>query len=258
MNRRAGLVVCIAVLAYASPAPAQVVSPAADREAREHFERGRDAFTQGDYPLAAGEFELAYALSRRSALQYNIGTAYERLHRWGEARQAFQRYLDGNPAAPDRPEIEARLRVISAELTRQAAAQQVVVRAIVPHQVLVVVPQSLPPDASRPWRTVSWVTGLLAAASGGVTIALGIVTNQRYSTLLGTCAPACLQVDVDDMRQREVFVNVGIAATSVLAVAAGGALLLDILRPRDALATAPRAMVLPIPGGAAVTLGGAL
>ncbi|MBP6833920.1 MAG: hypothetical protein KA978_24255, partial [Deltaproteobacteria bacterium] len=75
-------------------ASAQPADPTRDAEARQHFATGRDAFSRGDFATAVTEFERSYALSRRAQLLYNIGTTYERLHRWEEARSALQRYLD--------------------------------------------------------------------------------------------------------------------------------------------------------------------
>ena len=57
-----------------------VVTPDADRAARDHFTRGRDAFSQGDFATAAREFSQAHELSGRHQLLYNIGASYERLH----------------------------------------------------------------------------------------------------------------------------------------------------------------------------------
>lgn len=259
---------CLAALAYPAGIRAQVPSPSADREARDHFERGREAFSRGDYPNAASQFEQAYALSHRSALLYNIGTAYERLHRWAEARLAFQRYVNENPMASDRPEVEARLRMLAVELNRQlppalvtdprtatGSAGTAPLTAPTPGTVA---PQPPVTDLPRPWRTVFWTTGLVAVGAGAVTLTLGVVSNQRYNSLASTCAPNCLAIDVDDMRQRQLFINVGIAATSVLAAAAATAFVLDYLQVRRSVLTVPQVAWVPVPGGAVMAIGGTL
>src|SRR4051812_10862263 len=101
-------------------ARAQVADPTRDAEARQHFATGRDAFSRGDFATAVTEFERAYTLSRRAQLLYNIGTTYERLHRWEEARSALQRYLDAVADAPDRAEVEGRIRIIDVEIQHQS------------------------------------------------------------------------------------------------------------------------------------------
>ena len=73
-----------------------------DRTARAEFTAGREAFSHGDFRDAAARFEHAYQLSQRRELLYNIGTAYERLHRWAPARDAFREYLESIPKAPER------------------------------------------------------------------------------------------------------------------------------------------------------------
>ena len=102
-------------------ASAQPADPTRDAEARQHFATGRDAFSRGDFATAVTEFERSYALSRRAQLLYNIGTTYERLHRWEEARSALQRYLDAVANAPDRAEVEGRIRIIDVEIEHQSA-----------------------------------------------------------------------------------------------------------------------------------------
>ncbi len=263
---RVGTVLCLAALAVPAVSLAQPAYAGADREARDRFELGREAFSRGDYAVAVAQFEQAYVLSRRSALLYNVGAAYDRLHRWAEASAAFQRYLTENPMAPDRPEVESRLRMISAELDRQRSMATVASAAqggpAAAPQVLVVERPAELADPPRPWRTVFWAAGALTLAAGGVTLVLGVVSNQRYNALVSSCAPGCLAIDVDDMRQRQLFVNVGIATTAVLAAGTAAAFVLDYLRPRASASresyTAPRAALVPTPGGALLTVVGRL
>lgn len=245
----------------ASAATAQTVVNPADVVAREHFMRGRDAFSQGDFASAAREFDQAYQLSRRPQLLYNIGTAYERLHNWNEANVAFRRYLDQVPDAPDRAEVESRLRMIEVELQHQSEALQAPqtnTRVVVVERPVIV--QAEP---SRPWRTAFFIAGGLTVVTGGVTLAVGLLADARYNDLARGCGQTrdgCRPDDISDMSLRATLVNAGIVATGVFAAATVGTFVLDLLRPQPRPAQGPtvRAGFAPAPGGGLLTLGGTL
>ncbi len=232
-----------------------------DQVAREHFNRGRDAFALGDFATAAREFDQAYQLSRRPQLLYNIGTAYERLHNWSEANVAFRRYLDEVPDAPDRAEVEGRLRMIEVELQHQSEAlqaPQASTRVVVVERPVVVAA-----EPSRPWRAAFWVAGGLTVIAGGATLAVGLIADARYNDLARNCAQTaqgCRADDIDDMRLRQTLVNAGIVATSALAAATVTFFVLDLLRPAPRPAAQPsvRAGFAPLAGGGVLALAGAL
>lgn len=254
---------CAALSAGAAQAQPSV-NPA-DQVAREHFMRGRDAFSLGDFALAAREFDQAYQLSRRPQLLYNIGTAYERLHNWNEANVAFHRYLDEVPGAPDRPEVEARLRMIEVELQHQAEALQTPTQTNT-RVVVVERPVVVQAEPSRPWRTAFFISGGLTVLAGGVTLAVGLLADSRYNDLARGCGQTtagCRADDISDMSLRATLVNTGIAATSVFAAATVGFFVLDLLRPQhprtqQQQGPSVRAAFAPLTGGGMLTLGGTL
>lgn len=88
-----------------------------DERARLHFEAGRSHFDQGRYEQALTEFEESYALSGRAALLFNLGTTLERLARWEEAADRFERFLAATPEYDRRADLESRI----ANLRRRAA-----------------------------------------------------------------------------------------------------------------------------------------
>lgn len=252
-----GAFVLAGVFTFITPivAFAQVSPSTRDDEARTRFERGRDAFNRGEFSVAATEFERAYALSRRPQLLYNIGTAHERLHRWELARTAFQRYLDEVPDAHDRDEVRARLTVIDAELSREAAPPPDP-RVVIVERRVAVTPRS------RPWRIAFFVTGGLTVLAGVGTLAVGLLANQRYDELRASCAPDCRNDDVSDMRLRQGIINGGIVATATFFAASVTSIIIDsVLQSRTAHrepAQRTTAGVAPLPGGAVFTLGGTL
>ncbi len=98
-----------------------------DEEARQLFQAGRLAFSDGRFEDALSYFNRAYELSQRAQLLYNIGTAADRLRRNREALEAFELYLQKLPTAENRREVESRVRLLRAEEARAAAAPAPVV-----------------------------------------------------------------------------------------------------------------------------------
>jgi tetratricopeptide (TPR) repeat protein len=96
--------------------PEESASAARDAEGRGLFEAGRAAFTDGRYEDALEYFDRAYALSHRSQLLYNIGSANDRLRRDEAALAAFEQYVRELPTAPNVREVEARIRVLRASV----------------------------------------------------------------------------------------------------------------------------------------------
>jgi tetratricopeptide (TPR) repeat protein len=243
--------------ATAQPVASNAVSPEADRAAREHFTRGREAFSNGDFATAAREFSQAYELSGRPQLLYNIGTAYERLHNWEEANLALSRYLERVPDASDRAEVQARLNVIQVELQHIAEARQApTAEASTATRVVVIERRVVEPP--RYFRVAGFVAAGLAVVGGGVTLAVGLLADARYNDLARNCGQTvagCAADDIDDMQLRANLVNGGLAATGIFAAAAATFFLLDAFRPgRHPVGPlpppAPRASLTPLPGGA--------
>ncbi len=95
-----------------------------DEAARLTFLSARDAFAKGDYELALSRFKQAYELSPRPALLFNIGTTLDRLRRDEEALATFEKYLAEAPNAPDRPQVEARMRSLRVAVGKRQAARE--------------------------------------------------------------------------------------------------------------------------------------
>lgn len=233
----------------------QPADPSRDAEARVHFQAGRDAFSRGDFSGAASEFERAYALSRRPQLLYNIGRAYQEQLRLEDAHRSFQHYLDALPDAPDRAEVEGRLRIIEVAMSHPTAPPPPVEPP--PTRVVVVertVPAVIP--ESRPWRSAFWVTGGLSLLTGAATIAVGVFADSRYQELLRSCAPQCREDDVRDMSLRAGLVNGGIILTSTLLATSITSFIIDRAQRRAPTGVLPRAAVAPTRDGAMMLLEG--
>src|SRR5437016_7931724 len=81
-----------------------------DELARAHFLSGQSYFDEGRFTDALNEFREAYRISRVPGFQYNLGVCEEKLGHVDTAIAAFERYLREAPGAPDRANVEGRLR----------------------------------------------------------------------------------------------------------------------------------------------------
>ncbi|HHH27393.1 MAG TPA: tetratricopeptide repeat protein [Polyangiaceae bacterium] len=105
---------------WVSSADAQAL-PEDDQRARQHFESGASYFSEGAYENALVEFEHAYRLSPRTAMLYNLGTTYERLGRFSDAADSFERYMREMGDELERREL-LQQRIVN--LRRRAASHQ--------------------------------------------------------------------------------------------------------------------------------------
>lgn len=120
MSRVLALVSLLTVSAWAgAAAQAQEQPSQLDEAARLTFEQAREDFVAGRYEQALVRFRQAYELSPRPGLLYNIAQTLDRLRRDEETVAALREYLAAVPDAPNRPEVEARIRVLDQALARQ-------------------------------------------------------------------------------------------------------------------------------------------
>lgn len=99
----------------ASSTPAPSPSPADLAHARALFQLGVTAYESGDYALALTNFEQAFALARTPVLLHNLARTHERLGNDTEAAARYEQYLQERPNAPDRAEVEARIKKLRAK-----------------------------------------------------------------------------------------------------------------------------------------------
>ncbi|MDD5307650.1 MAG: tetratricopeptide repeat protein [Deltaproteobacteria bacterium] len=97
----AGVFVCILAMAVTGWASAQA---GGDGEAKAAFEKGKALFHEGKYTEAAGAFREADRLKPTWKLLYNIGQCEAARKAYGQAIEAFERYLaeGGDVVEPER------------------------------------------------------------------------------------------------------------------------------------------------------------
>jgi tetratricopeptide (TPR) repeat protein len=106
-------------------APALAGEAAISPEAKRHVELGMQHYEAGRYQQASSEFELAYRLSQRPALLFNIARAEAKLGHEEAAIAFLRRYLEERPDAPDAAavmaEIDARQQAMASAKAQQQA-----------------------------------------------------------------------------------------------------------------------------------------
>ncbi|MBX7192708.1 MAG: hypothetical protein K1X94_11650 [Sandaracinaceae bacterium] len=90
------------------------------RRAVELFEQSRHALRSGDYEEARDMLLEAYRLFPQPALRVSLARAYDGLSDEAHAIEHYEAYLEEEPDAPDRGEIEGRLVELRAQAREEA------------------------------------------------------------------------------------------------------------------------------------------
>jgi hypothetical protein len=98
--------------------PAQAQPSSAQAEARRHFERGVELFTESRYPEARIEFEASYRLVPNHRVLFNIGNVHAAEGHAVEAVDAYERYLAQGGASIDRARREQVEAALATQRTR--------------------------------------------------------------------------------------------------------------------------------------------
>lgn len=80
-----------------------------DAAAQAHFSAAASYYDMGSYEDALREFRVAYDLSQRPGLLYNLSLCYQQLGQLTEAADALERYLAGVEDIPNRATLTVRL-----------------------------------------------------------------------------------------------------------------------------------------------------
>jgi hypothetical protein len=109
--------------AGAAAAGSATGAPASDdatmAQAKQHFEAGRNAYNGGDYVGAIREFKAAEQLRPSPILDYNIGLANEKLGKRRVAVKYYKRYLEQQPNAANKAEVDQRVQSLEAAIAAQ-------------------------------------------------------------------------------------------------------------------------------------------
>jgi tetratricopeptide (TPR) repeat protein len=211
------------ILALAAPLRSawaqQVASP--DEKARQAFEAGRTAYTEGRFREAAVLFEQSFNLSGRPKLLINLGNAWVKLNDREKAASAFRAYLRMEPESPDRPVLEARIK----DLEEIAfPSPEIAVKEEAPPPTIATPQDREPPSQTGiiAGRTWTWVAAAGSAAFGAAAVGFWVSANSSYDALASTCGKqpsGCGQGSIDKVSGRVTATNVflGLSALSLAA-----------------------------------------
>ena len=121
MNRRAKfiLTVMFALAATTGVARESRAQSRTKQTAESHYEKGMKAYTLGHFPEAIEEFEKAYEMRSEPIFLYNIAQS----HRQNDAPQRaiffYRRYLEADPNAKNKAEIEKRIKDMETQMNAQ-------------------------------------------------------------------------------------------------------------------------------------------
>ncbi len=172
--RLASLILVTLLWLPSSPLAAQPSS--VDEQARTSFEAGKAAYDEGQYEAALTHFQRSYELSQKPQLQYNLGLAYDRLRRDGEALEAFEAYLAFDPNAERAAEVRARVAAL-----KQAIDSRSVGPSVSAHHMGtgagVTKPADQDDDRSRRKRRW-WIAGTTLAAVAVIGVTAGVLAGR--------------------------------------------------------------------------------
>ncbi|MBX3268640.1 MAG: hypothetical protein KF729_00170 [Sandaracinaceae bacterium] len=223
----AAFVVAMTTVTFASVAPlaAQQPTEQLDEAARLTFESAREAFVAGDYERALGLFRQAYNLSPRPGLLYNIAQTLDRLRRDAETLQALREYLEAYPEAPNRTEVEARIRVleqsVAADEQRRAREQRDHERAVEQARRDGTEPPPPPGGGLGVLHPAIFIAvGGVALVGGGLAIWSGLETSALNDRYRATSDPAMVGQAYSDAESMQTLANVFIFSSAGLAAVA--------------------------------------
>ena len=107
------------------PAPPRRRSPARRQQrggkkaARPHYEKGASEYNLGHFAEAIGEFEKAYEQDPAPILLFNIAQAHRQSGNNERAAFFYRRYLEQEPNADNRPEVERRIKDLEGVIQQQ-------------------------------------------------------------------------------------------------------------------------------------------
>ena len=193
----------VLLLALAPPIVRAQQGDSLDEAARQIFENGRAAFAAGDYETALARFRQAYDLSHRAGLLYNIAQSLDRLSRDQETLNTLQQYLREAPDAPNRGEVEARIRVLQDAIRNN-------------HVATPVTPVSRPP--LHPLIFIS--VGGAAVITGGLGILFGALTLSANDSYLQANDYATALARYNDASTMQLLTDIFLFSAAGLAAGA--------------------------------------
>lgn len=230
----------LAALAPPSPWIAAALAQPAPQRARELFKQSEESYRAGRFQEAIDRLREAYALDRKPVLLYNMARAYEGLGDTRAAVDAYKRYLEAEPATPDRGALEQRI----ATLERQQAEREALERKRDAAPAAPAKPAE-PLAPARPASPVPWIVAGVGALGVGAGVVLGVMARGRHEDAVDE-QRALEAIDLQD--QADTLALAANVAWIAGAVVATGAVVWGIVDVAGSGPASPRATVGVGPG----------
>jgi tetratricopeptide (TPR) repeat protein len=233
------LVLCLLVGAPGKSGAQPGVGDPDTQAAQRHFEHGRELYEAGRYDEALVEFQTARVLKALPELDYNIARTDERREAWGEAADAYERYLGAKPDAPDASELRGRIQVLRGRVKQPQSET--------PPRTETQPPASPPSRPLRSGGIGAMVATLVLAGVGGALVG---TVGPDYQRLESTCSSRqCISAD---WRGLEARADAGYALLGLAGAAAVAGIALFVA---DAKHRPAQAWIAP--AGPGIAVGGA-
>jgi tetratricopeptide (TPR) repeat protein len=164
---------------FLSVVHAQAQDADAETRARRLYEVGESAFAEGEYEVALDLLRSAYELSPRPALLYNMAICADRLRRDSEAFTYYSQYLERFPSAPNRADVEARIRALR-DATAGAEPTDAPAMPPAPDEPLVPPSTVVANDVTAEGWFWPVIGSGIALVLGGVVVAVVLGTTPSY------------------------------------------------------------------------------
>lgn len=200
----------------ASPALAQGTTDAdLDARAQVHFHAGHDYYERGDYENALEELTLAYDMSHRPELLYDLGSCHERMGHWRQAADLYDEYLAAVPDSEHAAVVRERaMRLRAREETDAPTEPTTPIAPSTPAPIAPAIPDA---QATSPHPAAFAVLG---AGAVGLAVfgVLGGLALAEDGALASECGTACAPSRVSTLESFTIGADVSLGIGAALAI----------------------------------------
>jgi len=118
------LCACLAAVGVSLAHPPAARAQTMKRGAKASFEKGATEYNLGHFADAIAQFEKAYAIDAAPILLFNIGQCHRQLGNKERALFFYRRYLEQDPKAENRVEVEKRMAELERSMKEEKDLQQ--------------------------------------------------------------------------------------------------------------------------------------
>ena len=229
--------ILLLLIASLMPVAVYATPPALKAHAESAYQAGVDAFGQQDFDGALKLFDQAFKLDPSPILLYNIARCHEEMGTLDPAIRNFELYLVRAPDAPDRADVERRIRVMEAITNRQAAERAIAERETAERLAAA----QVEPAPARSSQLRWWGYGALGAGVVGVAVGAGFgsAADTAAADHRAAKTPGDKVRFEDDANSKASLANVGYVVGGALIAAGAGILIYDAVSDDSTVEVAP-------------------